>query len=262
MALECIKCKKELNRINNYGQKDMPLCYDCVNDLSCAECLCKISVSEQITHNNRMLCRKCYEKIIKINNSDFEIHPIESNENKPYIPAFSSNDEVEKFFYENYKIKVNLRIFLIISACLLFPFFGGIKDLIITPLNNLDALHIICFLVYIIYLFGLLRLILRKIIPSKNGLIVVNWFSTKYHSFDEIEKIYENEYPEHDMAHQKFAIYKTYLYIYSKSGKSVLKEELVKNYQILKSIIEYKLGKNIPHFRKEKSGLKKFFEWV
>jgi hypothetical protein len=264
-TLLCGACGKELGRFGNYGREDTPLCFDCANQASCEECSGKLPPSQQRVHNGRKLCPDCHAKatVIEAPETDATFGPLMTQaEEKPYIPAFNDESEMERHLNGNHKIHVRLRNFIFITAALIFPFSGGIKELLVSPGKSLDALHLLCVAAYAVYFLWLWRLLVRRVIPDKNGMTVVNWLSTKRYDFDEMNDIYEIEFPEHDLGHQKYAGYKTYLFIFGKAGKSVLKQELVRNYITLKKIVEFKLKRNLQHFKKEKSGIQRILETI
>jgi hypothetical protein len=265
MATQCLQCKKRINLMGNYGPADNPLCFDCANTLPCAECSKPMTISDQIVYDNRKICNECFKKFsaIALNKPIIETQDEENDTIiEPFVSSFKSDDEVERLFYENYRLKIRTNFLVIIPAVLLLPFAGGIKEIISSPLSNIDAVHITCLISYIICSLWLWRMLGRKVILDRDGLTIVNWLKSIYHRFDEIGNIVEIGIPERDMAHQMFAIHKTYLRIAGKSGRHLLKKELTKNYSILKSILEYKLKKKIKYIKREKSDLHRIFEMI
>ena len=70
LTMHCMKCKKSVGRLANYGSELNPLCFDCADSQLCDECCSTASISEQFVYNNKRLCRDCYSKIIVIERED------------------------------------------------------------------------------------------------------------------------------------------------------------------------------------------------
>jgi hypothetical protein len=62
--MNCVKCKRKVGGLSNYGSNEKPFCYDCVNLIPCDNCGLILTIDAQITLNGKKLCRTCYERIL------------------------------------------------------------------------------------------------------------------------------------------------------------------------------------------------------
>jgi len=62
--MNCSTCGKKFGALSNYGDSSSPLCYDCANSQSCAECSTLLSVTEYFKYKGRTLCKKCHENLL------------------------------------------------------------------------------------------------------------------------------------------------------------------------------------------------------
>ena len=262
MSFQCKTCGETISVLENYGSTASPKCFACSNAQKCDECGTLTQLSDRISYEGKNVCRNCFGKL-----SEFKIpenqngvvrpSPVIQVE-KPFV--LEKIDTINAYLSANFKIRIATRFIILISAALLLPFAGGLKDLFQLQNGKIDILHSICLLAYTIWFLWLWRVCVRRIIPSSEGIKIVNWLSSRFYEYGQMDDISEIGIPERDIAHQQFSVYKTYLYIHAKSGHVLLKAENVRNYEKLKSIIEFYLKAKIKYVKREKSVLRNIVE--
>jgi len=65
MSTVCSKCKKQVGGMENYGNKSEPLCYECANNKTCANCGRQIGVNDQLVLDGKLLCSECNKVLSK-----------------------------------------------------------------------------------------------------------------------------------------------------------------------------------------------------
>jgi len=161
-----------------------------------------------------------------------------------------------------YKVGIETRIFIIISAIMLLPFLGGIKEIFTMPPSELTLLHYFCVFPYVLYGIWLWRMLSRAIIIGNEHVQVIDWISNRYHDYNKIMEIEEIEIPKKDIAHQRFAAYNPHIVIKSDVGRNMMNGYYIKKYPELKKDLEEKTKITIQTRRMEKTGLNKFFERI
>jgi hypothetical protein len=66
MSKKCIQCNKKLGFLENYGDRNNPLCFDCADKQTCEECGKKLSVIDQTNYMGRKLCSACGSRLSQL----------------------------------------------------------------------------------------------------------------------------------------------------------------------------------------------------
>jgi hypothetical protein len=64
--LKCKTCGKKVGFLDNQGNNDNPICFDCANkNMFCEKCNKSISVSDYMSYEGKKICPICFEQISK-----------------------------------------------------------------------------------------------------------------------------------------------------------------------------------------------------
>jgi|WetSurMetagenome_2_1015567.scaffolds.fasta_scaffold222743_1 hypothetical protein len=73
MALQCSKCAKKIGTLDNHGNSNAPLCFECANSkVECMSCKKIVPIKEIVTDEGNNICKNCHE--IKINEANLAMN--------------------------------------------------------------------------------------------------------------------------------------------------------------------------------------------